>query len=76
MTLGMFWMWPAMDLFLYCGHLTARCDCTEDGEFADACPTDSGLLARQTLGCLPDRLWAACILQEKVGSREHGRGSL
>lgn len=38
-------MWPAMNLFLYCGHLTAQCDCTGDGKFADACRTDSGLLA-------------------------------
>lgn len=45
MTLGMFWMWPAMDLFLYCGHLTAWWDHIGDGEFADACRTDSGLLA-------------------------------
>lgn len=45
MSLGMFWTWPAMNLFLCCGHLTAQCDCTGDGELADARRTDSGLLA-------------------------------
>lgn len=44
-SLGTIWMWPAMNLFLCCGHLTARCDCTRDGELADARWTDSGLLA-------------------------------
>lgn len=41
-------MWPAMNLFLDCGHLTARrlwCGCTGDGEFADAHRTRSCLLA-------------------------------
>lgn len=60
-SLGTFWMWPAMNLFLSCGHLAARCGSTRDGDFADACRTDSGLLA---------------FLQEEVGSREHGKGHL
>lgn len=45
MSLGTFWTWPALNLFLYCGHLTARCGCTGDGELADARRIDSGLLA-------------------------------